>query len=165
MGKLFCLGAILNFALRQHVHQRRCRLPGQAVVLHMPQPGGPRDRKGTLEITPKLTLGIQRLQTGRTSGRGLRRRHQGHHKGAPPGHTNRPGQLASSQGGSGTASTTLGGVSAPALTSPGEAPSAGLPALDIAPTPPAGLSALDREPPLEFPGPEHSCRHPLGLGF
>ena len=55
---------------RQHVYQRQCRLLGQAAVLHTPQPGGPRDRKGTLDITPGLTLGIPQLETGRTSGLG-----------------------------------------------------------------------------------------------
>ena len=75
---------------QQHVYQRRCRLHGQAAVLHTPQPGGPRDRKGTLEITRELTLGIPRLETGRTSGRGRQRRHKGQHEGASPGHTNDP---------------------------------------------------------------------------
>ena len=119
----------------------------------------PRDKKGTLEIT----LGIPRLKTGRTSGRGLQLRHQGQHEGAPPRHTNRPDRLAGSQGGSGTTSTRLGGVSAPALASPEGAPPAGLPALDRAPPPPPVLSALDRAPPPELPGPEHPCRHPLVL--
>ena len=120
---------------QRHVYQRRCTLPEQAAVFHTPQPGGPGDRKGTLDITPRITLGIPRLETGRTSGRGLRRRHQGQHKGAPPGQTkrHRPGRLTGSRGGSGITTTMLGGVSAPALASPRGAPPAGLPALDRAP--------------------------------
>ena len=47
----------------------------------------------------------------------------------------------------GSSSTRLGGVSAPAVASPGGTPPAGLPELDRAPPPPPGLSALNRAPP------------------
>ena len=66
---------------QQHVYQRRRRTLGQTAVLLTPQPGGPRDRKGTLETTLGLMLGISRLETGRMSRRGLRRRHPGQHEG------------------------------------------------------------------------------------
>ena len=46
---------------------------GQAAVIHAPQPECPRDRKGTHKITLEPTLEIPRLETGRTSGRRLRR--------------------------------------------------------------------------------------------
>ena len=118
-------------------------------------------RKGTLEVT----LEVSRLETGRASGRGLRRWRWGRNEGASPGQVNLQGRLARAQGGNGTIPTGLGGISAPALASPGGAPPAGLPALDRTPPRSPGLSAPDREPPPELPGPGHPCWHPLGLGF
>ena len=49
------------------------------------------------------------------------------------------------------------------LPGPGERHQLPTPALDRAPPPPPGLSALNRAPPPELPGPGRPCR-PLGLG-
>ena len=120
---------------QRHVCQRRCRLHGQAAVLHAPQPGGSRPRKRTLDITLDPTLEIPRLETRRASGRGLRRLKRGRGAGEQPRHTTRPGRLAGSRGGGGKTSTGL--VSTPTtLACPGRAPPAGLYALDRAALPP-----------------------------
>ena len=49
------------------------------------------------------------------------------------------------------------------LPDPGRRHQLHIPALDRAPPPPPGPSALDRAPPPELPGPGRPCR-PLGLG-